>query len=269
MKKILINFADEVFKSSQTKNSETGKEIGGFDSVISYSPHDIDEDFSNKNRETLSQKRGAGYWLWKPYFIVKTLTSMQDDDYLFYCDSGAYFIQSIDPLIKLSQEKNQDIICFNVEHIQKDWTKRDTFILMNCDESKFLETKQILAGFILVKKSKFSIDFFDEFLEYAQDPRILTDLDNQLGKPNYNTFQEHRHDQSIFSLLCKRHNIAAYRDPSQYGNDFKEYYPTSTYPQILELTRKKDIENKISFFKALERKLRHAIRSYTKQKTPK
>jgi hypothetical protein len=264
MKKILINYANEVFKSSQIKNSETGRDIGGFDEVISYSPKDIDSNFYNKNIEILSQKRGAGYWLWKPYFILKTLTSMQDDDYLFYCDSGAHFIQSIDPLIKLSQEINQDIICFNVEHIQKDWTKRDAFILMDCDKPKFLETKQILAGFILVKKSKFSIDFFNEFLEYAQDPRILTDLDNQLGQHNYATFKEHRHDQSLFSLLCKKHNLKTFRDPSQYGNDFKEYYPTSTYPQILELTRKKDIENKISFFKALERKFRHAIRSYTK-----
>jgi hypothetical protein len=40
-----------------------------------------------------------------------------------------------------------------------------------------------------------------EWLAYASDPRLITDTDNTLGKQNLPRFREHRHDQSIRSLL--------------------------------------------------------------------
>ena len=47
----------------------------------------------------------------------------------------------------------------------------------------------------------------NEWLSYAQDERIITDIPNQGGTDNYPGFQEHRHDQSIWSLLCKKHQL--------------------------------------------------------------
>jgi len=40
------------------------------DEYYNYGPNDIDNEFKKKNIEILSQKRGNGYWLWKPYFIL-------------------------------------------------------------------------------------------------------------------------------------------------------------------------------------------------------
>ncbi len=39
-------------------------------------------------------------------------------------------------------------------------------------------------------------------------------------------------------LLTKRYGLAAYRDPSQWGNDLREEYPASCYGQLIELTRR-------------------------------
>jgi hypothetical protein len=238
--KLLINYANDVFRKSQRLNSKTGKEVGSFDEVISYSPGDIEPDFYEKNKIILSQKKGNGYWLWKPYFIKKTLEILNWDDFLFYCDSGSYFIKSITPLIEISLLNSQDIIVFELSYTERIWTKRDAFILMNCDSPKYSESNQRLASFSLWKKSNFTIDFINEFLHYAQDERLITDLENQCGYPNYPDFKEHRHDQSIFSLLSKKYDLNAYRDPSQWGNSLKNFYINSKYEQLIEHTRKRN-----------------------------
>ena len=99
---VLVNYANKLFSRAQKKNAESGLNIGGFDQIISYSPTDIDQDFYIKNRKILNQKKGNGYWIWKPYFIKKTLEKLNYGDYLFYCDSGSYFIDSIRNLILFS-----------------------------------------------------------------------------------------------------------------------------------------------------------------------
>ena len=239
--KLLINFANYDFYSAQKKNSQTGLSVGGFDKVIQYNPKDIDSAFCQKNQRLLSHKRGAGYWLWKPYFIRKTLAMLQDGDYLFYCDSGSHFISSINPLIKICEEFNQDLIVFELTHLERVWTKRDALILMNSDEDKFINTPQRLGGFSLWKKTPNTVNLTEEWLYYSQDERILSDIPNQLGIPNYSEFIEHRHDQSILSLLTKKHNIPAHRDPSQWGNPLRGKYPKSNYEQLIQLSRQRDI----------------------------
>ena len=236
--KLLINYANDVFCKSQKLNSKTGKEVGLFDETISYSPKDIEPDFCERNKKILSQDRGNGYWLWKPYFIKKSLQILNCGDFLFYCDSGSLFIKPITPLIDISLDTGQEIIVFELSHRERVWTKRDAFVLMNCDSPKYSESKQRLASFSLWRKSRFTMDFINECLRYAQDERIITDLENQCGFPNYPEFKEHRHDQSIFSLLTKKCDLDAYRDPSQWGNGLRQFHTNSKYEQLIEHTRK-------------------------------
>ncbi len=212
--------------------------VGGFDRVICYCRMNIDWRFLVRNRSLLAARAGAGYWLWKPYFTKLALGLLSDGDFLFYCDSGSYFVDRIDPLIEVAAQTGQQVIPFELVHLERCYTKRDAFILMGCDAARFTDTRQRLGGFILLQKSAFAEAFVDEFLDLAQDPRLISDMNNRLGSANYSEFVGHRHDQSIFSLLTKRHGLAAYRDPSQWGNDLRGEYPTSRYGQLIELTRR-------------------------------
>lgn len=240
MAKVLINFANQVFAKSQRRNTLSALSVGKFDRAISYTPKDIDRNFFRDNRRILSRVKGAGYWLWKPYFICRTLGMLREDDFLFYCDAGAYFIDSIDGLADTARRTGQDIISFDVGFIEKNYTKRDAFRLMGCDAPDYTDTAQRLASFILLRKREFSMNFAAEFLEYARDERILTDMENALGYPNYPGFVAHRHDQSIFSLLTKRYRLPAHRDPSQWGNGGEANYPDSQYRQLIEHTRQRN-----------------------------
>lgn len=252
---VLLNYADSIYRKSQKLNSKTGKSVGHFDKIISYSPKDIDINFSSLNKKILNQKRGNGYWLWKPYFIKKTLEELNWGDYLFYCDSGSHFTKSIQELIHFSLKKEQDIIPFETTYLEGEWTKRDTFILMECDDMGYQNSKQRLGSFVLFRKSELSLQFINDWLSYAKDERILTDLKNKCGLPNHDDFKEHRHDQSIFSLLTKKYGFMAYRDPSQYGSDLKHLYPDSTYDEFLSLTRIRNFPIHIKLIKSLKRNL--------------
>ena len=127
--KVLINYANDRFRRSQALNSSTGLEVAGFDKVVSCSPQDIDPGFYEANQAILRETRGNGYWLWKPYFIKQALDAVHDGDYVFYSDSGSYFLRSIDPLIQVGVEGRQDLICFQLHGlIEQEWTKRDAFV---------------------------------------------------------------------------------------------------------------------------------------------
>lgn len=244
-KLVLINYANNLFKESQLENTKSASSLSFFDEIISYNPKDIDKVFLSENKSILKEKRGNGYWLWKPYFIKKTLEKLKDGDFLFYCDSGSFFISDFIELIKTSISLEQDIIPFELIHLEKEWTKRDAFLLMGCDSPIYSETKQRLASFSLWRKSDLSMKFLNEWIRLSKDKRILTDIPNTLGKPNYINFKEHRHDQSIFSLLTKKYKLVAFRDPSQFGNSLKAEYLNSNYNQFIQLTRKR---NKGKFF---------------------
>jgi len=235
VKKIHLNFAHNSHYDAQKINSQSALNYG-FDNSFNFSLNDIDPIFFEKNKHILNQPRGAGYWLWKPYIILKKLNECNYGDIIFYTDSGCVFISSPDPLFNLLDE--QDMIPFvidpeprNKETLQ---TKRDCLILMDCDSEKYTQTYPIGASFMLLKKTNLTEKFFSDYLTYSQDERCITDTPSTLGE-EYSEFMNHRHDQSIYSLLCKKYDLKFYRDPSQFGNRFN--LDKEKYNQIIQHTR--------------------------------
>jgi hypothetical protein len=264
-KVVLLNYANKSFITSQKLNSKTAKSIGCFDEIRSFNSNDIDVEFQKLNMKILCKKRGNGFWLWKPYFIKKVLDELNFGEFLFYCDSGSYFTNSIRDLIELSIEKQQDIIPFELTHLESKWTKRDAFVLMECNSEIFYNTNQRLGGFVLFKKSNLSVEFVNNWLMFAQDERILTDIDNQSGFDNFSDYNEHRHDQSVFSLLTKKYKLKGFRDPSQYGETLKESYSDSTYETFVFLTRKRNFPLHIRMKKFFSRKKYFLLNLFSKK----
>lgn len=250
---VAINYANLKFKKAQYFNSRTAISKGKVDKVISYSPKDIGADFYAKNKKILQQKRGNGYWLWKPYLIQKTLRGLNAGDYLVYLDAGAFYINDIRYLIQQMEQDKQDIMPFELPLKECCYTKRDVFIQMDCDEPGYYETNQRMATMIILKKTDLTLRFVEEWLDYCQCGHIITDEKNNRGKDNYKGFVDNRHDQSIFSLLSKRYGLKAYRDPSQFGrfpeilweikiNDIEDH---SRYPQIIAEHRRPEVTRHI------------------------
>ena len=84
MRKYLVNYADITHKKAQQQNTQTAINIAKFDNVFAFNRNDIDQSFIKKNKHILDLKRGAGYWMWKPYVIKKALELIEEDEILFY-----------------------------------------------------------------------------------------------------------------------------------------------------------------------------------------
>lgn len=238
---IAINYANKNFKKAQKLNLSTALKWGA-DKVIGYTPRDMDEDFVKRNKDILSAKKGNGYYLWKPYFLNKAYKELKDGDYLIYTDAGSVYVNKIQYLIDCMEKEKQELMVFSLEkeRVEKKFTKRDAFLLMECDEPKYADTPQSIGGYVVMKKSPFVEKFLKEDLDYAQDVRIITDQENTLGKPNDKEFITHRHDQSVWSLMSKKYKLKRFRDPSQFGmtNHYEEEVEArSSFPQIIDSHR--------------------------------
>lgn len=211
---VLINYANELFRKAQKLNTFTAKKIGGFDKIIEYSDKDIDEDYYNLHKNILCNPRGNGLWLWKPYFILKTLDELQDNDILFYCDSAAFFIGNAKKRIIRDMQKNGcDIWVSVVPLLEKQFTSKSTLVLLKCDEERYKETNQFQAGFLALRKNENSVAFVKEWLELCEREELI--LPVKSDEEPY--FLGHREDQSLLSLLCKKKNIIPQCDPTQYS----------------------------------------------------
>ena len=214
----LINYADEAFAESRLKNSMSGL-AAGFDAVIQYGPQDIDTLFYEKNKEILTQKRGAGYWLWKPYIILQTLNMVKDGDVVFYSDSGAEFITTMEPLLNLIQEK--EIVGFKMagQHKEKQYTRKAVIEKLGLNPFEVGSEDQDMASFIGVKKTANSGEaenIIGTWLKYCQDPELI--MDQPHHSDEFGEFIDHRHDQSLWSLVSKMHNVYKAPDPTQWGS---------------------------------------------------
>ena len=243
---VVINFADEKFRPWQQLQTQTAYHFGA-DKVWEYSPASIDREFYEKNKFILDQPRGAGYWLWKPYIILDALNKVDDGDVVFYLDSGAFFINKISYLTDAMDAEKVNIMLFGGDrgdYLTRYWTKRDAFILMDCDEEKYINSKRgVGGGFVLLRKCGESFELMHDWLKYMQDPRIVTDMPNQLGKENYEGFRENRHDQMVLSLLALKKGIKTFfHVPMQDDFPFETFSPEilnrSPYPPIIHLHRR-------------------------------
>lgn len=267
---VAINYANDKFRIQQEYNTYTAYKYGKVDKVIEYSPKDIDFSFKEENKEILAFERGDGLWIWKPYFILRTLQEIEENDYLIYIDSGSYYCNDVKHLIDVMENEKKDILAFQMPLLEIQWTKKETFDFLGV---KDYSRNQFLGGYMVLKKTAFTLSLINEWLELMKNPICSSPIDT--SKERFDNFIEHREDQSVFSLLCHKYGIQGHREPSQYGDYpwlyryHREYayksinFINSPYPRIIVSVRRskpysvkwklfiKDFLNKLGLYKAL------------------
>ena len=217
MKKVLITFGSQGYEFA--KERLVASASGYFDEIICYGEGDIDEGFYTAHSTILRCPRGWGYWLWKPYFILKTLETLEDNDCCFYVDATAVFLSSPAVLMELCV-LNKGILLFDNAHfLNYTWTKADCFNLMGLNSGEYVYGRQADAAMQLYQKTPWNIYFLKEVLSYCTNYHILTDAPNITGE-NHPAFRDHRHDQSVLSLLAINHSITLTRSPRRDGNTY-------------------------------------------------
>jgi uncharacterized protein YndB with AHSA1/START domain len=226
MQRWLVSYADRAYRTAQERLTASARRFG-IDVIRPWTRDELQQtEFYAAHRQVLDLQRGSGYWLWKPFIIDDTLRQMAPGDLLMYSDAGIEIAADLAPLFALCGE-GRDIVLF-ANHYRKaandcgTWTKRDCFALMDCDAPRFHDGPMVDASVVILEKTDRSLAFIRKWLSYACRPEVLTDAANIVALPNLPRFVEHRHDQSILSLLAIREGIELFRHPSQHGNHMKE-----------------------------------------------
>jgi hypothetical protein len=133
---------------------------------------------------------------------------MKDNDVLVYLDIGCEIdIRKKDKILELIKKVDEDLIIGSFTHNDKDWSKFDLVERLQIINPSLLLTPQHQASCIMIKKCQKTIDLVNEWYQLSYENNYHFLDDTKSIKLNLIGFKEHRHDQSIFSLLTKKYNI--------------------------------------------------------------
>jgi len=208
---ISFSAGSENYVNAGKRIIQQAKTLNLFDEHVLYTDKELkdDKEFWCKHGNFIeNNKRGYGYWLWKPYIIKKNLDSMNEGDILLYLDAGCELhIDKKDGMIEALNAVEKDLIVGSLTGggIEYEWCKMDLYEALDGKNSK--PKNQRPGGtnmFLVCEKTK---NLVNEWYEIAtsQNYHLLDDTPSILK--NDIRFKEHRHDQAIFSLLTKKHCI--------------------------------------------------------------
>jgi hypothetical protein len=244
MKRVVCSYGNPKYYKSLDLLEKTALEVGKVDLFIRYTREWLETtEFYKKNKYILDMPRGNGYWIWKPFIILETFQGLEDGDVVLYSDAGLSVIDNLTPLFDVTRDnKNDGKTIFKLPpvgvdaHIAKTWTKRDCFVLTGSDEPKYWNANMTNGAVSLWQKNAANIDFLKEWLRYLRNIQIVTDSPNMAGT-NFIEFKDHRHDQSVLTILSVKYDLELFRDPTQFGNDFKDEFTNSPYGQLFNHNR--------------------------------
>jgi hypothetical protein len=205
----LITYSDEEMTLSAGICLESAVR-NNVDIAEHYTPGRIDDQFVTNNAKVLSAPRGAGYWLWKPYFIDQCLDKdLKDGDFLIYCDAGVEIVNNIR---HITDRMIDDIFLFGNTYEHAHWCKMDV-IKAICPVEK--TGKQVQASVIVIRNSEKSRAFVKKWLDYCQRPGFIDD--SKSVSDNHPEFREHRHDQAILTCLAYKAKMKLHWWPAIYN----------------------------------------------------
>ena len=197
------NFHDAVLR---IKNELSNANV--FDDITIYTDKDLKNDtsFWDKHNEFIeNNSRGYGYWIWKPYLIMKTFEKMNNNDILLYLDAGCELPNNEnnkDKILELINKCNENNILYTrTGYNEKMYTKMDLIDYMNMNNDNIKKSIENQGAFVFLKKNEKTVQFINEWYTIACNYHLIDDSPSILK--NDPSFVEHRHDQSIFSLLTK------------------------------------------------------------------
>lgn len=208
-------------KKSLSRVKKQAKRMSIYDKIHICNESMLAPEFSKYFEHQLKPNvRGFGYWCWKPQIILQCLQSMNDGDVLQYTDAGCHLnYQGRSRLLEyfdLAKVSDSGMVLFrpkmeydaqgpkevhrNFEYMYSKSDVLDHFNVLN--DSNVTDSNQFMATAFFIRKDAKNIDFIRLWIQTFTDDFTLID-DSPSRIDNHKNFVDHRHDQSIFSVMAK------------------------------------------------------------------
>jgi len=203
------------------------KQYGPQFKVIEFYRDQIDNVFFKNHLTIFYHQRGGGYWLWKPYIINTILEKMVEGEILFYLDSKYYFKEDFKNLYTDFMKENDFLIWKNkpncIVWYMINWCKMDVVKKFNMERKIFVENAEdCWAGAMVIKKNQRTVSLIKKWLDICCVPENITDSKSE--QSNHPFFVEHRHDQSLLSIILHQASIPFQSFPRKYLQNIRSPY---------------------------------------------
>jgi hypothetical protein len=224
MKLYFLSFGNNRYNHALYRIRREAVSLNIFNHIYIYNENELKQfnEFWDKHKDfILLNSRGYGYWIWKPFLVKYILSLMDENDILVYADAGCQLnplgIDKFRDYINIVNNSNSGILSFQLqsEHLEKRWTKMDLFNYLQCHD--LADTNQLIATSFIIKKNDKNVQIVNQWYELACNYHLIDDTPS-ISK-NYDIFVEHRHDQSIFSLLRKMYDTEILDDDTYPPNN--------------------------------------------------
>ncbi len=197
-----------------------------FGKIVTFSEADLDVNALDVDRDFfLDNPRGYGFWIWKPFIILKVLENFPECEVVFYLDSGCEInaeksaLQKLDQYIATCSQKGG--VAFELPFIEENWTAG--YVLDKMDAKNLSRTKQLASGIIFLKNNHRSKDLLTSWQTWMTKDNCTYVKGDKANIENKVSLREHRFDQSIFSILWKQANLQILPDESFWAPDWKNF----------------------------------------------
>jgi len=236
----LVSFADSANEQALLRIRTQALETGVFDDVHTLSEQDLNREFLGRHGHRLVPgSRGFGYWRWKPQVVLQGLRGLTDGDVLVYVDAGCHINaqgrQRFEFYVNRVANSELGFLGFQArlpeppliydgrplpEYLEAHWTKGDLLDRLNCRGKPWVtQTPQLGGTLLLVRADSAGVELVDDWLSIIDEDSSYVD-DTPSVSENLGGFIEHRHDQSILSLLGKIKGVDTL-------SSFEYWYPTT------------------------------------------
>lgn len=241
MKKVFLTFADQRMHRALHRVQKQAIAMDVYDSIVIANEHSLDLAFREKFAEYLKPGiRGFGYWSWKAQIILQTLRQMKDGDILQYTDAGCHLNprgrERLNEYFLKAQNSESGILAFQaipptfhnkkielLDLRESRWCKGDLCDKLDVRSNRdIMETQTIGAGIIFIKKCDESIRIVGSWIDVYKNNFNLID-DSKSKSENPSGFVDHRHDQSIFSIIAKLNKV-------EITSAYEYWYPNGKTP---------------------------------------
>ena len=205
-----LTFADRKLSASlQLIKGEAA--LFGFEKIFAWDERNLDRSFWYAHKDFIkNNRRGFGYWIWKPQAVLQVLKQIPEGSCLVYADAGCRLnIEGKKRLLEYKEmaedHKGLKMVAHRLYGNAGDilmWNKMDLLGLFENHKNAFICAA---AAFVCINTPA-TRNFVKAWLEICLRDNYHFVDDSPSVLPNHKKFRGHRHDQSIYSLLVYKHN---------------------------------------------------------------
>lgn len=228
-RRLLVGFADRRLRPSARRLARQAQAIGAYDRVVIMDERDLEPTFRARYRQQLhAGSRGFGYWVWKPQVLRQVVATCADGDLIHYVDVGCHLHAPgrarLEEYFAMAASAESGMVAFAFSlpegltvrqwHkrppsalIERHWTKGDLLDHFGVrHRPEIVATPQVISGNFFLRCGPTTRELLDRWASVgSHDFTLLDDSPSRSG--NLEGFTEHRHDQSVFSILCKLYGV--------------------------------------------------------------